>query len=156
MHINPNSGLSEGEMPVADLLTTFFKAKSDQLALCDQLEEIADSLPDRVNRQKCLYAAAALAPMIRKVHQFEEELLFPKLAVLMIGEPTSAKTLERLRFEHCEDECFAEELTEALLDLGRGRENINVEATAYMLRGFFEALRRHIAAEQEIVQRYAH
>ncbi|WP_244598260.1 hemerythrin domain-containing protein [Pseudohoeflea suaedae] len=141
---------------MTDLVATFFKAKTDQLALCDQLEEIADSLPDRVNRQKCLYAAAALAPMIRKVHQFEEEILFPRLAVLMSGEPTSARTLERLRFEHCEDECFAEELTEALFDLGRGRVDLNVEATGYMLRGFFEAVRRHIAAEQEIVQRCSH
>lgn len=156
VHIHPTDGGAEGDSPVSELISTFFKAKQDQLSLCDQLEDIADSLPDRVNRQKCLYAAAALAPMIRRTHTFEEEVLFPKLAGLMGSDPLGPKALERFRFEHCEDECFAEELTEALLDLGRGRENINVEATAYMLRGFFEALRRHIAAEQEIVQRYAH
>jgi hypothetical protein len=64
-------------------------------------------------------------------------------------------TLTRLRFEHCEDECFAEELTEALHALGAGRAEINIEATGYMLRGFFEAMRRHIAFESEHLLREA-
>jgi hypothetical protein len=60
-------------------------------------------------------------------------------------------TLNRLRFEHCEDECFAEELTEALNALGTGNPDVNIEAIGYMLRGFFEAMRRHIAFESEML-----
>ncbi len=63
----------------------------------------------------------------------------------------SRTTLNRLRFEHCEDECFAEELTEALNALGSGNPDVNIEAIGYMLRGFFEAMRRHIAFESEML-----
>lgn len=137
--------LNHGENPVEALR----KAHRDQLTLCDRLEEIADSLPDRVNRQKCIYAARALGPMIRGVHRFEESVIFPMIAGQKTGDAETAATLERLRFEHCEDECFAEELTEALHDLGAAKQGINVEAIGYMLRGFFESMRRHIAFESE-------
>lgn len=137
--------LAHGENPIAALR----KAHREQLLLCDRLEEIADSLPDSVNRQKCIYAARALGPMIRGVHRFEEDVVFPMIAERLKGDDKIQATLERLRYEHCEDECFAEELTEALHDLGAGTADINIEATGYMLRGFFEAMRRHIAFESE-------
>lgn len=137
--------LAHGEDPIAALR----KAHREQLLLCDRLEEIADSLPDGVNRQKCIYAARALGPMIRGVHRFEEEVVFPMIAEQLKNDDKIEATLNRLRFEHCEDECFAEELIEALHDLGAGNADINVEAIGYMLRGFFEAMRRHIAFESE-------
>ena len=34
-------------------------------------------------------------------------------------------------------------------ELGKGKSPGNPEATGYMLRGFFEALRRHIAFERD-------
>ncbi|WP_027486534.1 hemerythrin domain-containing protein [Allorhizobium undicola] len=122
-------------------------AHSEQLALCRELEEIADSLPSSVNRQKCIYAAKALGPLISGAHHYEEQVLFPWLAENLTI-PHLQETLHRLKFEHCEDECFAEELTDALLRLGSG-DNVNMEAVGYMLRGFFEGLRRHIAFERE-------
>lgn len=137
--------LAHGEDPIVALR----KAHKEQLLLCDRLEEIADSLPDSVNRQKCIYAARALGPMIRGVHRFEEDVVFPMIAKRLEGNETITATLDRLRFEHCEDECFSEELTEALHELGAGADGINIEATGYMLRGFFEAMRRHIAFESE-------
>ncbi|MDP3525097.1 MAG: hemerythrin domain-containing protein [Hoeflea sp.] len=137
--------LALGENPIAALR----KAHREQLLLCDRLEEIADSLPDSVNRQKCLYAARALGPMVRGVHRFEEEVVFPMVAARLEGDDKIQATLNRLRFEHCEDECFAEELTEALHALASAANDINVEATGYMLRGFFEAMRRHLAFEDE-------
>lgn len=137
--------LADGENPIPALR----KAHAEQLLLCDRLEEIADSLPDGVNRQKCLYASQALGPMIKAVHRFEEDVVFPLIADRLKRDETIAATLSRLRFEHFEDECYAEELTEALRDLGTGRAGINIEATAYMLRGFFGAIRRHIAFESE-------
>ena len=139
--------LAHGEDPIAALR----KAHKDQLLLCDRLEEIADSLPDSVNRQKCIYAARALGPMTRGLHRFEEDVVFPLIAERLNGNETVEATLNRLRFEHCEDECFAEELTEALHRLGAGAEDTNVEAIGYMLRGFFEAMRRHIAFESEML-----
>ncbi len=126
-------------------------AHREQLVLCDQLEEIADSLPANINRQKCMYAAKALGPLIHGLHHYEENVLFPWIEKNMGKRRHMAETLTRLKFEHCEDECFAEELTDALLKLGAGDGNINAEATGYMLRGFFEAVRRHIAFEREFL-----
>lgn len=124
------------------------RAQEEQLALCHELEEIADSLPGSVNRQKCIYAAKALGPLIKGIHHYEETVLFPQLQAAGEANDHLASTLERLKFEHCEDECFAEELTDALLRLGSGSA-VNMEAVGYMLRGFFEGLRRHIAFERE-------
>ncbi|MBC7283494.1 hemerythrin domain-containing protein [Hoeflea sp.] len=138
---------AHGENPIAAVR----KAHHEQLLLCDRLEEIADSLPDSVNKQKCLYAARALGPMIRSGHRFEEDVVFPLISGQLEGDEKIKATLNRLRFEHCEDECFAEELTEALHALAEGAEDINIEATGYMLRGFFEAMRRHIAFENEFL-----
>ncbi len=137
--------IAAGSDPIAALR----KAHLDQLALCDSLEDIADSLPDHVNRQKCIYAAKALGPMVAGVHRFEEDIVFPLISRKLSGVFDLTATLSRLRFEHCEDECFAEELTEALHKLGAGDPDTNAEATGYMLRGFFEAMRRHIAFESE-------
>lgn len=123
------------------------QAHGEQLALCSELEEIADSLPSSVNRQKCIYAAKALCPLMRSSHQYEEQVLFPHLAQQNANSGPMLATLSRLRFEHFEDEGYAEELTEALFRLGPG-EPTNVEALGYMLRGFFEGVRRHIAFEK--------
>ncbi|MCA1443802.1 hypothetical protein I6F07_27045 [Ensifer sp. IC4062] len=57
--------------------------------------------------------------------------------------------MERLKYEHCEDECFAEELTEMLGRLGAADRTVNAETAGYMLRGFFTSVRRHIRFEQE-------
>lgn len=124
------------------------RAHEEQLSLCRELEEIADSLPGSINRQKCIYAAKALGPLIRGIHHYEENVLFPWLEGRIDKSRPLPETLSRLKFEHCEDECFAEELTDALLKLGSGAP-VNMEAVGYMLRGFFEGMRRHIAFERE-------
>ncbi|MDI7863560.1 hemerythrin domain-containing protein [Rhizobiaceae bacterium n13] len=128
-------------------LSWLHEAHDAHLALCRELEEIADSLPANINRQKCIYAAKALGPLIRDVQHYEETVLFPWLQQHN-PDPALPLTLERLKFEHFEDACFAEELTDILLKLGAGSA-VNTEAAGYMLRGFFEMNRRHIAFERE-------
>ena len=123
------------------------QSHSALLDLCLRLEEIADSLP-HPDRQLCLHAARMLPPLVARAHKVEEDVLFPALmrdAALLTDMPA---TLDRLRLEHCEDECFAEEVQDELLALGRGDAHLVLEATGYMLRGFFEGLRRHIAQER--------
>ena len=129
------------------------RAHDAQLALCTALEEIADSLPANINRQKCIYAAKALIPLINGIHRYEEEALFPMLEVKGSGDGEMAEAIARLKFEHVEDECFAEELTDTLGRLGIGDGTVNAEAAGYMLRGFFESIRRHIAFEQQFMLR---
>ncbi len=139
----------QGNRRATDALAWWRHAQEEQLRLCKELEEIADSLPSGVSRQKCIYAAKALGPLIKGAHHYEDTVLFPQLESQVLALPDLPKTLARLKFEHFEDECFAEELTERLLQLGSGRSDVNMEATGYMLRGFFESLRRHIAFERD-------
>lgn len=123
-------------------------AYREQLELCDRLEEIADSLPTQFDRQRCIEAATTLGPMIRNQHRREEQVLFPWIALRNGVDKPLETTLARLTSEHFEDECFAEELADTLQRLGAG-EPVNTEALGYMLRGFFEGMRRHIAFEQD-------
>lgn len=122
-----------------------------QLALCDELEAVADSLPRDIDQQRCLTLARAICPTVARAHLLEENILFPALHRRWSNVPGLAETLERLRFEHYEDMCFAEEVHDALLSVGRGEPTPSAAAIGYMLRGFFEAVRRHIAFESELL-----
>jgi hypothetical protein len=136
------------------LLQRFESCQSDQLALCDELESIADSLPDGLDRENCLLAARAVLNVLARTRDFEESQLFPALAPASVGEMNDAgvnETLEHLRFEHVSDACFAEEVYEALMAMGRGTSTLPPAAAGYMLRGFFEGLRRHLAFERAFV-----
>lgn len=129
------------------------KAHDAQLTLCATLEDIADSLPANVDRQECIHAAKSLLPLINGIHRYEEDALFPLLEDPEADDRQLAKAIARLKFEHVEDECFAEELADTLTRLGSGDGSVNAEAAGYMLRGFFESIRRHIAFEQQFVLR---
>lgn len=121
------------------------RAHAQKLNLCDQLEAIADDLPSRVDRLQCLAVASSLVPLLHACHHFEEEVVFPAFA----QSPGGDKIVARLTAEHVEDECAAEDLSEALLAHGHGQPIENPEAFGYMLRALFESMRRHIAFERD-------
>lgn len=121
---------------------------AQQLALCDVLEEIADSLPNALSHQRCLRAAQVIGPLLRSAHQAEEATLFPRI---LAAHPDGRTVVEQLRLEHLEDECFAEEVQYELQLLGCRQPLLAPEATGYMLRGFFECLRRHVRHEHELM-----
>lgn len=129
------------------LCETFEGRHRAKLSVCERLEAIADSLPHKVDRLACLAVAADLLPAVRKAQAFEESVIFPVFS----GTAERAETLRRLLAEHVEDEAAAEELTETLLAIGHGHEIDNPEALGFMLRAFFEAVRRHVAFEREHV-----
>lgn len=130
---------------------TIARSHADKLRVCDDLEAIADMLPAAVDRMKCLSVANTLVPLLRSTHRYEEELLFPAYDATVGSDANRYPSTRRLRAEHVEDECFADEVTEVLLSMGHGAEIRNPEAIGFMLRGFFESLRRHIAFEREHV-----
>ena len=134
------------EMPE---ISTIRAHHQSQLELCDRLEKFADSLPWKYDTQECLSIAWALYPTIKAAHNFEEEVLFPILMPKEEDETNITKSLERLRYEHWEDESYAEEISLALRQLIHEPKLTNVDKLSYMLRGFFESLRRHIAFESE-------
>ena len=126
------------------------RAHLEKLRLCEALERIADTLP-RVDCLACLAAGNAIVPLLRNIHQYEETVIFPVYEAASTGSDANLASTRRLRAEHVEDECFAGEVTEILLAIGHGKPIDNAEAVGFMLRGFFESLRRHIAFEREHV-----
>ena len=118
-----------------------------KLDLCAALEDIADSLPGPVDVLKCLCVANSLVPLLRDIHRIEETVVFPTFEARQGN--GAARSTQRLRAEHVEDEAFAYELTEVLLTIGHGAAIPNPEAVGFMLRGFFETIRRHVAFERE-------
>lgn len=117
------------------------------LQACDALEALADQLPGDVDRLGCLMLAGTLIPLLDACHGFEEAVVLPAFGRTERG----AAICARLTAEHLQDRCAAEDLTEALLAHGHGRLITNPEAFGYMLRGFFDSMRRHIAFERDHV-----
>ncbi len=120
-------------------------------SLCCRLEHIADNLPNNVDRQECLFVARSIHPLVRRAHDFEEEVLFPVLRESGFDSDSLRETLDRLQCEHWEDESFAEEIQQELYRFVREPKAVNPESLGYMLRGFFEGMRRHLAFEREHV-----
>ncbi len=119
------------------------------LRLCDLLEEIADSLPDRIDKAQCFHAALALQYRVNTHHQLEEEVLFPRLLARAGDNHDLERIFRRLSDEHRTDEGHCDEAIELLTRLSDGTPPFNMEAAGYLLRGLFEGLRRHIAFEQD-------
>ena len=124
---------------------------SSQLDLCQKLENLADELPSDVDMQNCLSLARIISPILRDAHEFEESVLFPKLGTQYADNDQFQATLERLRFEHWEDESFADELRESMILFANDQAPEMVNSLSYMLRGFFEGVRRHVAFEREFI-----
>jgi len=121
------------------------RAHAQKLKLCDTLEAIADDLPSLVDRLQCLSVAGSLVPLLRECHRFEEEAVFPAF----LRSSGNDEIVRRLIAEHLEDDCAAEDLSERLMAHGHGLPIENPEAFGYMLRAFFESMRRHIAFERD-------
>ncbi len=89
--------------------------------------------------------------MVRRMEDFEETSLFPVLLHWQSLNGEVRNTIERLKIEHQVDQCYAEEVEEMLRSYGEGRPQFTADAAGFMLRGFFESMRRHIAFEQQML-----
>lgn len=142
---------SDDAAALADTIALMQRAHATKLALCDQLEEIADSLPNELCRRKCLIAARSLGPMLGRIHRFEEKRIFPAYLKRFSSLSEGLEIVERLQHEHFEDEGYAAELRHALRVVARRGRADNSETLGFMLRGFFGAVRRHVAFERDHV-----
>lgn len=121
----------------------------DLLTLCDALELVADDLPRPPAAGHCRRLAASLAATLAATHREEEQVLLPLLA--LAGRPALGQLASRLRREHDADSLAASEIGEALMALAEGGSILSADATGYMLRSFFESVRRHVHAEQDMI-----
>ena len=124
---------------------------NEKLRMCDDLEQIADSLPREIDRRLCLIVAAGLTPLLEHCHAYEEQLVFPAFAASSLPSLAGDASARRLKAEHVEDKCAAQDLADMLFAIGHGAPIGNPEALGFMLRAFFGAMRRHIAFEREHV-----
>jgi hemerythrin-like domain-containing protein len=118
------------------------------LNLCDELEECADALPNRLDAIRCEDIAKGLMPLLTECHTFEEQcfehIRKARLAAL-------SESIRRLRLEHSRDRYFAEDIADALGQIRDNEPMKNPEALGFMLHSFFETQRRHIAFEREYI-----
>ena len=127
------------------------RAHAEKLRLCDELERIADGLPREVDRHLCLTIAARIVPLLEESHAYEEEHVFPAFAAAAVPPSVGDASIRRLKAEHIQDEGAAQDLADVLFPIGHGAPIDNPEALGFMLRAFFESMRRHIAFEREHV-----
>lgn len=119
-------------------------ALKDQMVLCDALESLADRLPDNVAHGECLHLRRAIPPILTAVHRLEEEIILPFIAKygrMPLGLP---EILDQIHYEQIEEECYAEELCDALRAFGTGLVKPSPETLGYMLRAYFDCARRRI------------
>lgn len=123
---------------------------SKLLDTCDLLEDIADGLPNHVPKDRCLLLAGSIVQQLQTTHRLENQVLMPLLAAS--DHAGLRQAAERLRQEHIVDEHAAMEIEETLNDLVQGRSTLSADATGYLLRSFFESVRRHVHAERELLE----
>lgn len=119
------------------------------LDLCDVLEAIADSLP-HPDAGLCITTADALEPLVELTHVQEEDVLFPIL--LASNRPELNQTVARLRREHLSDMATAGEVSDALRGVASSTSPLSPDAVGYLLRSFFDSMRRHVYGELELIQ----
>lgn len=123
--------------------------------LCDVLETIADGLPDKFECALAGMAAEALRAEVPLHYRQEEEGLFPLIAQRAAPEDNIEAVIRQLKKEHLADDTYAIDLIEMLGAIADGIAPNNPEMAGYMIRGFFETYRRHIAFEDLVVLRLA-
>jgi hemerythrin-like domain-containing protein len=122
-----------------------------QLELCELLESIADGLPGTFEPALAVIAISILNGSVRAHIKFEEDALFPVLRERLSPNDAVVQAMACLSQEHERDEDIADELVEALKDALKSGTPENPETLGYILRGFFESQRRHIAWENNVV-----
>lgn len=131
-------------------LTTLRQNHQDLLGLCRNLEALADSLPFDINEKLCRDVSDKVVPLLARTQDFEEQLLFPDLD-RSAGSCFTAMMIERLKNEHRCDRLAAEEIALTLKAMQQGHCGLTFETIGYMLRGFFECVRRHVASEKAMI-----
>jgi len=118
---------------------------SERDFVCDQLEAIADDLPNRVDINQTLSAAQFLKLRLPAYHRDERECLFPLLKRRAPRSMGMNRIVLQLQTFQIDDEDYALEIVETLESLADDPAVGNPDAIGYMLRGFFQSYRRYLA-----------
>jgi len=119
--------------------------------LCEVLETIADGLPGKLDAALARQAVDILKAEAPLHHEQEETCLFPLLTQRAQPEDNIEAVIRQLTREHLADDTYSSDLVHLLEDMAEGNRPINPEMAGYMIRGFFESYRRHIAFEDLVI-----
>ena len=149
----PGAKASSPPVPLdtGDPISIFAQDNLRQKWLCDVLETIADGLPNKLECALASMAAEALKTKVPLHHRQEEEVLFPLLTQRAAAQDNIEAVVQQLRQEHLADDTYASDLIGLLEMMGKGTAPQNPEMAGYMIRGFFETYRRHIAFEDLVI-----
>ena len=142
---------SRNRTSLSPLVHQFVEHLNALEALCRDLEKIADALPGSLNAEIGLKVAQNILPIINLAHQFEEQKIYPMFTKARSNGVELSADIERLKSEHWIDEDFGEEIGLALNDYIAHQSPMKAETLSWMLRGFFESMRRHIAFENAVI-----
>ena len=134
-----------------DLLGCIDNQHRVEIHLCDMLERIADNLPEPVDAELAQAGIVTLRECLKRHTLLEEKYLYPALSDRLSEGELADDLLNHIKCEHAADESLAHDTADQLEEaLAHGRVE-NPEMLGYMLRGFFDCHRRHIAWEDAIV-----
>ena len=136
-------------MSKGHILAPLLESYERVIAACDELETIADALPDRIAPGQCERAIRETTTAVRQMHACENDLLMPLLANAQ--RPELRKIADDLEQAHLVDSESLVEVDEVLTALALGQPILSTDATGYLLRAFFEGLRRHVGRERDLL-----
>ncbi len=133
------------------LLACIEKEHRAERNLCDMLERIADDLLEPLDTELARTSLVTLRRCLKRHVALEEKYLYPVLTKRLCPGDLAENMLEHIRCEHSSDESLGHDTAEQLEQALMSGRVANPEMLGYMLRGFFECRRRHIAWEDAIV-----
>jgi hemerythrin-like domain-containing protein len=137
------------DMSKGQILAPLLESHERVIAACDALETIADALPDRIAPGQCERAIRETTTAVRQMHACENDLLMPLLSNAQ--RPELRKIAADLEQAHQVDSESLIEVDEVLTAFALGQPILSPDATGYMLRAFFEGLRRHVGRERDLL-----
>lgn len=128
--------------PAADPFPRLARDRRGERLLAELLERLADGLPDGADRMAARLAAAALRRGFDPARAPEAAALYPALEAAAGAE--AGPMLAVARRDLAERAGLAVELAEALDALAEAGRSDNPAALGFMLRAFFDGLRRRL------------
>jgi hemerythrin-like domain-containing protein len=141
----------DGNRASGDPLGSLQQELNQLLGVCDELEHVADELPDNRSPSRIAAVCRSLRDLLRKHHRHAESLLFPLLSRRALPEDRVEELARELRRDNSRDEGYALEVLELLDAMAVGGQPANKDTAGYLLRGFFEGLRRHLRCEHALL-----
>ncbi|MBB3463120.1 hemerythrin domain-containing protein [Rhizobium sp. BK377] len=118
---------------------------------CDVMQALADFLPCHIDAQVSDNIRANLVALVDRIHGLEEAFLFPAIAGCYGCETAAEIAIERRRKDRQHDRDATQNLVNIFHDLQSNSSELRSETIAYTLRSLAQRMRRHIAAESELL-----